>query len=47
MERKLQRIILDLEDLVDERYINSEAKERIKDAVRILQATAIYSTEFE
>ena len=45
MERKLQRIILDLKDFAEERYLNYEAKETIERIVRELDRLHVYSTE--
>jgi hypothetical protein len=44
MDRKLQRIIFDLEDLTEER-INSDAVEEIKEVISKLKGVHIYSTE--
>jgi len=45
MERKLKRIILDLEELSEERYLNQEAEDEIKKAIRLLDSIRISSTE--
>ena len=45
MDRKLQRIILDLEDLIDDPYLNIDAKEELVDLVRELGRVNVHSTE--
>lgn len=45
MNRKLQRIILDLEDLCDEPYIDSDNQEKILKIISELKSIYIYSTE--
>jgi hypothetical protein len=43
--RKIQRIILDLEELSDERSLNSDAQDGVNSAIRILKDLNVYSTE--
>ena len=45
MERKIKRIVIDLEELLDERYINSDARKFLEQAKGIIEKTNIYSTE--
>lgn len=45
LNRKLKRIILDLEDLEEERFIDEEAEDAIGTALNILKDIYIKSTE--
>ena len=45
MQNKLKRIILDLEDLSEEPYIDRESRDSIIQIIRELEAINIYSTE--
>ena len=45
LERKLQRIILDLRDFRDEPYLDSESEAKVKAAIIDLSNITVYSTE--
>jgi hypothetical protein len=45
LNRKLKRIILDLEELEDERYIDSDSRKIIGEVVKKLSDMYITSTE--
>lgn len=45
MENKLKRIIMDLEDFSDLRYLNGSAEHEIKEIIKQLKKVRVYSTE--
>ena len=45
LERKLERIIFDLQDLAEEIYLDSQSREEIEAAVKELKRISPYSTD--
>lgn len=45
MKNKLKRIILDIEDLMNEPYIDSNSKEELQAILDLLNQVHIYSTD--